>query len=442
MQSLLPLSAISGGNYPFSPYLAGDVDEQGIAWLSYQGRLWVSVRLANSTILASGTATPPYTVYDWAYVPDGGNYLCKSMAFSCLALDRSDTNFLFDLRDLTLLSTSKRNTDLFRCNIDRPQHLFSLPLSLRPPGSDLGSSEQWVSHFYRALCMWRDILSYCVIEFGRQNSGTSTDSHSYGLIAGTLWSVFADSTGFLYGSESTSGRIYRSSLDGRTATLLSITTSSGVRSDTAHCMLNSIDVAVSSSRTTTTMLPSSTSTSSTSAATSTSTSTSPSTSPSATFTTTTSAPAASTFPCDGNVYVLKYDSSGSLGRSGLYQISPPTGQTTFLNYLTLGGAGFNALGYNQVDNLLYAAAGTNLVAIDILGNVVVKMTLPSGNYGCETMDAAGVMYLSSHDGSWVQINLVSPTPSIVASGTSNLLTDSPLSTTGHTFQVIRIFSGR
>lgn len=62
-------------------YNAGDVDEQGHLWASYLGRAIVQVDLTNPAypILYQTTSTtqaaPQYVVYDWAYVPGGGNYL-------------------------------------------------------------------------------------------------------------------------------------------------------------------------------------------------------------------------------------------------------------------------------------------------------------------------------------------------------------------------------
>lgn len=57
------------------PYNAGDVDENGDAWFSFQGREWIQLRLSSLQIVASGKAKPLESVYDWAYVPGGGNYL-------------------------------------------------------------------------------------------------------------------------------------------------------------------------------------------------------------------------------------------------------------------------------------------------------------------------------------------------------------------------------
>jgi hypothetical protein len=62
-------------------YNVGDVDENGNFWASNAGKGWVQIQLSDLTILASGTTQGPniagtfYSIYDWAYVPNGGNYL-------------------------------------------------------------------------------------------------------------------------------------------------------------------------------------------------------------------------------------------------------------------------------------------------------------------------------------------------------------------------------
>lgn len=56
-------------------YNAGDVDENGDFWVAYAGTSWLQIRISTLVTIASGTATPPYGIYDWAYVPGGGNYL-------------------------------------------------------------------------------------------------------------------------------------------------------------------------------------------------------------------------------------------------------------------------------------------------------------------------------------------------------------------------------
>lgn len=55
----------------------GDVDEKGTMWIANNGKTWVEVDIANAKVIANGTATSSSfsAVYDWAYVPGGGNYL-------------------------------------------------------------------------------------------------------------------------------------------------------------------------------------------------------------------------------------------------------------------------------------------------------------------------------------------------------------------------------
>jgi hypothetical protein len=56
-------------------YNVGDVDENGDFWISASGSSWLKVNLSSGTITAVGTASIPNPVYDWAYVPGGGNFL-------------------------------------------------------------------------------------------------------------------------------------------------------------------------------------------------------------------------------------------------------------------------------------------------------------------------------------------------------------------------------
>jgi hypothetical protein len=66
-----------GRNLPVSPgaWIVGDVDENGHFWIAYAGLSWNQIDLATMQTLASGVATLPISVYDWAYVPGGGNNL-------------------------------------------------------------------------------------------------------------------------------------------------------------------------------------------------------------------------------------------------------------------------------------------------------------------------------------------------------------------------------
>lgn len=65
----LPITPSGGG------YNTGDVDYNGNFWVAYNGRDWVEINLASNTIVASGTATLPFSIYDWSYVPNGGAFL-------------------------------------------------------------------------------------------------------------------------------------------------------------------------------------------------------------------------------------------------------------------------------------------------------------------------------------------------------------------------------
>lgn len=65
------LPALSGT----SIYNTGDVDEQGHFWASYLGTTIVEIDTTTNTTLYAGSATPPYNLYDWAYVPTHGDNL-------------------------------------------------------------------------------------------------------------------------------------------------------------------------------------------------------------------------------------------------------------------------------------------------------------------------------------------------------------------------------
>lgn len=58
----------------------GDVDENAHYWAAASGAMWIQVDLdpasANyGTQITSGTASPAFSVIDWAYVPGGGDAL-------------------------------------------------------------------------------------------------------------------------------------------------------------------------------------------------------------------------------------------------------------------------------------------------------------------------------------------------------------------------------
>jgi hypothetical protein len=145
----------------------GDVDENGHFWISYAGGSWTQVDLSTKTILASGTASIPLGIYDWAFVPGGGNFL------------------------YAIAVNSTGNTFLYRFN--------------------------------RVTKSWAQV-------------GTG-----YGAIYpqnGVVGAAYASLDGFLYGSENSGGKIYRFSLDGRTAVLVA-TGPTASSNDGAHCIFNS-----------------------------------------------------------------------------------------------------------------------------------------------------------------------------------------------------------
>jgi hypothetical protein len=78
-------------------YNVGDVDEVGNFWISYQGKAWVQIRLSDQSTIASGSATFAYAIYDWAYVPGGGDYLYA------IAVDGTGKTFLYRFNRTTKL---------------------------------------------------------------------------------------------------------------------------------------------------------------------------------------------------------------------------------------------------------------------------------------------------------------------------------------------------
>lgn len=84
-------TVVGARTLPVAPgaYNAGDVDENGEFWVAYQGKNWVHLRLSDQTIIDSGTATFSFSIYDWAYVPGGGNFLYA------IAVDGSGRTFLY-----------------------------------------------------------------------------------------------------------------------------------------------------------------------------------------------------------------------------------------------------------------------------------------------------------------------------------------------------------
>lgn len=139
-------------------YNAGDVDEVGNFWGSYQGRGIVQVNLADPAypIVYSGTASPQFSVYDWAYVPRGGNYLYSVTA------------------------------DSSQANNAEPVYLL---------------------RFERTTKVWSTVGSFGVLV----NTG-----------ANTWGAVYASADGLLYGSENNSGRIFRFNITSLSATSLAL----------------------------------------------------------------------------------------------------------------------------------------------------------------------------------------------------------------------------
>ena len=147
-------------------YNVGDVDENGVYWISNAGRAWAQIDIANQRIISQGIAVLTNAVYDWAYVPGGGNYLYA------VNTDSSGNAFLF--------------------RFDRSAHTWAQ-----------------VGKGYGNL-------------FGA---------------AGTLGAAYAERDGSLYVSDNTSGKIYKCSLNGVTATFVK-TGPTASANDGAHCILN------------------------------------------------------------------------------------------------------------------------------------------------------------------------------------------------------------
>lgn len=84
-------TVVGARTLPVAPgaYNTGDVDENGEFWIAYQGKNWVHLRLSDQTIIDSGTATLSLSIFDWAYVPGGGNFLYA------IAVDGSGQTFLY-----------------------------------------------------------------------------------------------------------------------------------------------------------------------------------------------------------------------------------------------------------------------------------------------------------------------------------------------------------
>lgn len=53
-----------------------DVDETGTYWVSSGGTRWVQINLNTTTVVNTGTAATTFgSIFDWAYVPGGGDFL-------------------------------------------------------------------------------------------------------------------------------------------------------------------------------------------------------------------------------------------------------------------------------------------------------------------------------------------------------------------------------
>ncbi|KAH8884383.1 hypothetical protein GQ53DRAFT_880143, partial [Thozetella sp. PMI_491] len=149
----------------------GDVDEKYQFWFSNQGQQWNRVDMTPgsktyATIVASGTATPSYQLYDWAYVPGGGDFLWSV-------------------------------------------------------GRDTNSATSNLVKFNRTAATWTTVRGY--------NNVTGTN----------FWgALYASADGFLYGSENTSGQVWKFPVTNFTLGTSPIKIANGPASnlnDGAHC---------------------------------------------------------------------------------------------------------------------------------------------------------------------------------------------------------------
>ncbi|KAK6193706.1 hypothetical protein LQW54_012176 [Pestalotiopsis sp. IQ-011] len=137
---------------------AGDIDENFYYWSSSVGAQWIKVDLRPGSTtfgkeVASGTAKPQYQIFDWAYVPGAGDYLWG------LGYDQT-TNLAQGL------------TYLMRFDM---------------------TTHTWTTE---------------------TNFGSIASSQSTPAAANTWGAIYASDGGFIYGSENTSGEIYRFPLPG------------------------------------------------------------------------------------------------------------------------------------------------------------------------------------------------------------------------------------
>lgn len=131
----------------------GDVDENSHYWAAASGKQWIQIDLkpGSSTYgrtLNKATASPPRTVWDWAYIPKKGNFLWS------LGYDSNNRK-------------------------------------------DTGGSNTYLMKFDRSLKTWTE-----VIKFGDIAGAGDTPRNGWGA-------VYASDDGFLYGSENASGEIWR-----------------------------------------------------------------------------------------------------------------------------------------------------------------------------------------------------------------------------------------
>ncbi|KAF7532127.1 hypothetical protein G7054_g8228 [Neopestalotiopsis clavispora] len=160
----------------------GDVDENAVYWGSNGGALWIEVDLrptsANfSRQINTGTAVPPYTVIDWAYVPGGGDALWG------LGFDNS------------------------------------LGLAL---------GQTYLLRFDRTAHTWTRLTNFGQIA---NTLNTTAGTNAWGA-------VYASDDGYLYGSENNSGEIWRFPLPGANTTA-AVKISNGPKSssnDGARCI--------------------------------------------------------------------------------------------------------------------------------------------------------------------------------------------------------------
>ncbi|KAI0156269.1 proline rich protein 5MeD [Pestalotiopsis sp. NC0098] len=158
----------------------GDVDDEGYYWGSASGAYWTQIDLrptsANfSRQVNNGTAVPPYSIIDFAYVPGGGDALYGLGFDSTLGLALGQT---------------------YLVRFDRTTHIWTRETN-----------------------------------FGQIASSVNATANAWGA-------VYASDDGYLFGSENNSGEIWRFPLPGANTTA-AVKVSNGPKSssnDGARCI--------------------------------------------------------------------------------------------------------------------------------------------------------------------------------------------------------------